>query len=234
MGLNWFSKRKSKGEAGKVSYSQCGEDLIADFVLTNILKLKSPRYLDVGAHDPVRFNNTYYFYQRGLSGVLVEPNRKRCDALRQARPRDTVIHAGAGPEAGVLTYYELDPDTLNTFNSREAEEYQKAGHRLTATSEVEIRSIASILEQFGGTGPDFVSLDVEGGEMQILAAWNLDERRPGLFCIETAEYTPDGSGGKRKEVLEFMRAREYRVYADTYINTLFVDSRCWRGHGFVD
>ena len=55
--------------------------------------------LDVGAHEPVVINNTYFFYRRGYHGVLVEPNVEMCKKLRAVRPKDTTLEAGIGVTA---------------------------------------------------------------------------------------------------------------------------------------
>lgn len=57
---------------GLVSFSQCGEDVVTDFIL-KYLKVEGVSYLEVGAHDPVVLNNTFFFYRAGHRGVLIEP-----------------------------------------------------------------------------------------------------------------------------------------------------------------
>ncbi|HIL70794.1 MAG TPA: FkbM family methyltransferase, partial [Verrucomicrobia bacterium] len=58
---------------GKQSYSQCGEDLLIQFIFKT-MKRSDLRYLDIGAHDPVKFNNTFGLYRAGHRGVCIEPN----------------------------------------------------------------------------------------------------------------------------------------------------------------
>src|SRR5687767_14108710 len=80
---------------GKVSYAQCGEDLIVDYVFT-ALGVQGPTYLDIGANDPVSLSNTYLFYRRRCAGVCVEPNPPLCEAFRRKRPRDHCLNVGVG------------------------------------------------------------------------------------------------------------------------------------------
>jgi hypothetical protein len=68
-----FKKKEQENKANafeKVSYSQCGEDILIDFVFKQ-LKIENPSYLDIGAHHPFHLNNTYYFYKNGSSGVNI-------------------------------------------------------------------------------------------------------------------------------------------------------------------
>src|SRR5690348_15604960 len=60
-------------EHSSITYAQCGEDVIVGFLL-GWLNISEPTYLDIGANDPIQYNNTYALYQRGFRGVCVEPN----------------------------------------------------------------------------------------------------------------------------------------------------------------
>lgn len=226
--------RKRRKQIGVTSYAQSGEDLIAAFLLKNILKIEAPFYLDIGAHTPIERNNTYLFYQRGLSGVLVEPNPMYCAVLREARPRDKVVQAGVSDQGGSATYYRLDADTLNTFSAEAAQSYVHHGHKVISEEQVQILSTPELLDSHCERTPDLVSLDVEGLELPILKAWDFHLHRPAVFCIETAEYTPDGSGKKRGDIIAAMGAHGYRIYSDTYVNTIFADGQRWKGQGLID
>ena len=79
----------------RVSFAQEGEDIIMD-QMVSYFGIDHPTYLDIGAHDPIIYNNTFLFYGRGSRGVLVEPNPVMVSKLRQARPGDTVLAVGIG------------------------------------------------------------------------------------------------------------------------------------------
>jgi hypothetical protein len=64
-------------------------------------------------------------------------------------------------------------------------------------------------------------------ELEILKAFDLQRYRPEVFCIETISYATNGRGEKTGDLVEFMTANGYLVYADTYINTIFVDRSRW-------
>jgi hypothetical protein len=108
----------------KQSYSQQGEDLIVESIF-DYLGIEHPSYLDVGAADPVRFNNTYLFHRKGCRGVLVEPNPDYCRRLSAERPKDTVLNIGIGfTDQKESDYYMIggvaNAADLNTFSKEQA------------------------------------------------------------------------------------------------------------------
>jgi FkbM family methyltransferase len=228
----WFSRQRER--SGLRSYSQCGEDLIAHFLLDVILGIREPAYLDIGAHDPVTYNNTYFFYERGSAGILIEPNSMYHERYRRLRPRDLIIRAGVSATSGESMYYRFDADALNTFSRSDAVAVQGMGHVLLAEETLPLRSISDVLSQAGSKRLDLVSLDTEGHDEAILSAWDFSFGRPAVFCVETLEYSRDGSSGrKRVDVFSTMKRNGYQVYADTYINTIFVDMDRWSGTGIL-
>lgn len=58
----------------KISYSQCGEDLIVSFIF-NRLGILNPNYIDIGAHHPYKLSNTAFFYESGSRGINIEPDQ---------------------------------------------------------------------------------------------------------------------------------------------------------------
>ncbi len=211
------------------SYSQCGEDLIVGFVL-KALGIVKPTYLDIGAHHPIKINNTYGFYEQGGSGLCVEPDPSQYALLKRSRPRDRCLNVGVGPrENESAKLYLLKPSTLSTFCEVEAKRFTESdGAILDRIHTVPIISLNVIFEQYFETPPDFVSIDVEGLELQILQAADLQRYRPIVFCIETLSYSSRGDEEKSKNTMLFMSSKGYMAYGDTYINTIFVDEERWR------
>lgn len=75
--------------------------------------------------------------------------------------------------------------------------------------------------------PNFVSLDVEGMDLSILKSWDFEEFRPAVLCVETLTYSKNNDERKISEIIDFLKAKRYKVYADTYINTIFVCEKTW-------
>lgn len=221
-----YERLRPKGE---VSYAQCGEDLIIDFALRQ-LGIAMPRYLDIGAHHPTLMSNTYRFYRRGGRGVLVEPDPASHARLARARPGDISLNIGAGPAAGPLPFYVMSAPWLSTFSAEAKDQYLASGAvRLVAVREIPVMPAGAIIAQHLPDGVDLVSIDIEGGELAVLQSIDLAHARPAVFCVETLSYSPDRRERKLTECADYLCAQDYMIYADTYINTIFVDGRAWRG-----
>ena len=106
-----FLRRKLFGIA-HISYSQCGEDIILDYLLKH---KEHGTYVDIGANDPRVFSNTYFFYKKGWSGVVVEPNEEKLRLFKFFRRRDTRVQVAIDKE-GIMTLYKFKEDPLNTIS----------------------------------------------------------------------------------------------------------------------
>lgn len=216
---------------GRQGYSQFGEDLIIDFFFYN-LGVRNPSYLDIGANEPRFISNTYFFYEHGSKGVCIEPDPKLFQNFKSARTRDVVINAGIGlKEEGEADFYVF-PDSANglgTFSKKDAEYWGEVGMhgigkiKYEKVIKVKLIPINSIFrEHFNDTAPDFITLDVEGLDEEILRSMDFAKYRPKLICVETLEYDENKKGFKNSSVIEFLESNGYAVYADTRVNTIFV------------
>ena len=214
------------------SWSQCGEDLILRY-LFDLLQIARPSYIDIGAHHPYYYNNTYLFYRQGARGVNVEPDPSLHTGLRRGRPRDVNLNIGIGPREAELDFYVMSTRTLNTFSASEARKYvEQHGLRIVDTRRIRVQTFAQAVDAHLGRAPDLVSLDVEGLDLDILRSIDFSRYRPHVFCVETISYAAgDGSGVKSPEIHALMLQNGYRLYADTYINSIYVAQSSWRALG---
>jgi FkbM family methyltransferase len=218
--------RKALGSE-KVSYAQCGEDIIIEYVLT-ALGIDKVRYLDIGAHDPVYLSNTFYFYRQSGSGVCVEPNPALIKAFKTMRPSDVCLNVGVGEVAGTADFFVMTTPTLSTFSRAEAERYQSYGtEQIERVIPIEIKSVNQVIEQYFDNVPHLVSIDVEGFDLAVLKSIDFSRHRPQVICVETLTYAEDGSERKLDEVIAALKSNDYFVYADTHINTVAVDRYAW-------
>ena len=224
-----YDKVKLRRAPRRESYAQCGEDIIIDFLFMWI-GVSNVLYLDIGAHDPTWLSNTYYFYRKGYRGVLIEPDEELCKNLRKKRPADTVLNLAVGASGdSKMHMYVMTSRTLNTLDLAQAEQLQLAGReRIEAIRDVRCLGINEILlEYFEARTPNLVSLDIEGMDFDVLKAWDFSRFRPEVFCVETLTYSQNNEERKLTKIIDLMLANGYRVYADTYVNTIFVCQNAW-------
>jgi FkbM family methyltransferase len=206
----------------KLSYAQFGEDLIANSLFYSI-KIEKPTYLDVGAWEPINSNNTYFFYQRGSRGVVVEPTPAYVEKLRAARPEDKVLGVGIGvTDATEMDFYVMSEPQQNTFDKAHAEKFvRERGYKIEKVIKIPLVNINRVMaEHFGGAAPDYLSIDVEGLEFEITKTIDFNRFRPKVICIETLVAA---RLAHNPEIAKFMAEKGYDVRGMTYPNTLFMD-----------
>lgn len=203
--------------------------MIVDFLLGS-LGLSDITYFDIGANHPTHLSNTYLFYRRGHRGVCVEPDPSLFVEIERVRRRDVCLNIGVGMDHRTdADFYIMSSRTLNTFSKEEAERYQSYGsQKIERVLKLPLVPINAILEEHFNPSPNFVSLDVEGLDLEILKSFNFSRFRPEVFCVETLTYTEDRTEEKITDIIDLMTDQGYSVYADTYINTIFVDGNTWR------
>jgi len=214
---------------GKLSYAQQGEDLALWEILHLVLRIEHPTYMDVGAHHPVFNNNTYYFYERGSRGVLVEPNPGLHGVLEQVRPHDVLVRAGIGVTAQAEADFYIiggsEDGQLNTFSREQAEALvtRSRGHySIAKVMKIPLLNINDLMRRHWNGPPNLLSLDTEGFDLPILRSLDFKRLRPDVVCVETVEI-----GGRRllADIMQLMANNNYEIRGGSFINTIFVDRR---------
>ncbi len=218
-----FCKRPVLGLFAR-TYSQNGEDLIIDKYLHY---KKSGFYVDVGASDPDRFNNTKRFYDKNWYGINIEPHADKFRKLQRKRPRDINLNIGIGPEPSQQIFYRFQTDALSTFSQQEAARYRSQGHRLKDAVSVATERLESVLSRYvSGGHVDFLSIDTEGLDLEVLKSNHWGVFLPSVICIESVSYASDGASEKEHhDYGEFLGKFGYRKVHDNGLNSIFVHEK---------
>jgi FkbM family methyltransferase len=223
-----FGLRKKEGAANfKKSYSQCGEDLLIQYIFT-LRGIAKPSYLDIGANDPFFISNTALFYERGCRGINIEANPQLAAKFTIARPKDINLNIGISDKEEELDFYIMRDNTLSTFSKAESDFMISKGKPLKEIKKIPLTTISSVLEKYANnTFPDFMSIDVEGMDFQILQSIDFSKSGPKVICVEAAEYSPVGAGTRRSELIDFLVSKGYYEYANTNLNAIMVQNKFW-------
>jgi FkbM family methyltransferase len=212
--------------SGMNTYSQAGEDVIIDFLLQGI-GLHKLSYLDLGTNVPDWGNNTYLFYKRGGKGVLVEADETIIPLIKKIRPNDKILNIGVGlGNQKEADFYIFENNGLNTFSREEAECREREGKsKIKKITKVPLKPINEIIaENFDGI-PDFLSIDIEGLDLPVLKTLDFNKYPISIICAETCTFSENHIKPKDNLIANFLLSKDYFIYADTYINTIFVNNK---------
>jgi FkbM family methyltransferase len=170
-----------------VSYAQNHEDVLLDRAFP---RGKPGFYIDVGANEPVRNSVTRHFYELGWHGINVEPATHPFGLLAAERERDVNLNVAVSDAEGELTLYELPPDLSagSTLSDANAARHREAGHPAVERT-VPTLTLAQICERHADATIDFLSVDVEGHEREVLAGGDWKKWRPRIVVVEATEPT---------------------------------------------
>lgn len=208
----------------RLSYSQEGEDLL----LRRIFEGQSAGfYVDIGAHHPKRFSNTHIFYASGWRGINVEPNPVVAAKFARERKRDINLQFGVASHRGELLYYEFDDPALNTFDKNLAVEREATtSYRVIATQKITVDRLDSLLESYlpAGSAIDFLTVDVEGLDLDVLKSNDWNRFRPRCVLTEALDTPLSIESLAHSPLIVYMQAQEYRLFAKTYNSLCFLDA----------
>lgn len=218
-----FMEKNSK----KSSYSQCGEDLIVQYIF-NLRNIRKPTYIDIGAHHPFFLSNTALFYSKGNRGINIEANPQLIENFLRYRPNDVNLNIGISNKEEELDFYIMQDNTLSTFSKSESDFMIENGKRLQEIKKIKLTTIDKLIDKYcGGIFPDFLTIDVEGLDLDIIKSINFEKGFPKIICVEAAEYSPTGSGARRNELIDHLVGQGYYEYANTNLNAIMVKKEFW-------
>lgn len=172
-----------------ISYAQNHEDVMLARVFDGVA---SGTYVDVGAMDPEFHSVTKHFYDAGWSGINIEPNPVFYEKLRDSRPRDINLNCGIGIAVGVKPFVAFRSEGLSSFNMRVSDLFPQYESTVTRAPVLGLAHIAEITSP----DPQFLKIDVEGLEADVLKSGDFSRWRPEVVLVESidsVDHTPTWS-----------------------------------------
>ncbi|MEO6849005.1 MAG: FkbM family methyltransferase [Mucilaginibacter sp.] len=200
------------------SYSQEGEDNILNRVFEN---KPNGFFIDVGAHHPMRFSNTYIFYKKGWRGINIDAMPGSMELFKKYRPLDINLEIPVAGKEAILPFHIFNELALNTFSPElAAEREQKEAYKIVKILEVQTKTLASILNDHlpPDTKINFISIDAEGFDFDILTSNNW-KKFPAEMVLVESELTVDAFF--ESKLCAFMQGMGYHFFAKT-LRTYFL------------
>lgn len=188
--LTLMAAKRLLNRHAKISYAQSADDLMAAYFLRDY---EGPKvYVDVGCNHPRRLSNTYWFYLRGWAGVAIDGNPCVVQRFRMMRPRDTVVHALVSNEVADHEFVTFEDSAVSSLSPSHIEKWQTRS-RATGRLQMTSRQLNDILREEGIPSDfGFLSIDVEGHDIEVLQSIDLANYSPALIIIEChADYELD-------------------------------------------
>lgn len=187
----------------KKNYSQFKED---EFIINYFINKKKGKFVDLGAYHPMRYNNTYLLYKKGWVGTNIDLNQTSIDMFNIVRKKDKNICALLSSNKNEMkkVYYEHNFSAVNTVNPT-----NKNIQILKIVQLVKTRTFNQLIKnQF-----DFLNIDLEGHDYQVLKTINLNKFKPKLICIEISK--------NKEKIFLYLKKNNYNFLKKNKISFFF-------------
>ena len=201
------------------SYAQEGEDLVVNRLLEG---KRNGFYVEVGAHHPFRFSNTYFFYKKGWSGICIDPLPGVKKLFKKSRPRDLALEMGISSAPGTLEYFMFNEPALNTFDAELAKSRNGLkDYKITRQVSMDTLPLSQVLEdqKIPASGIDLLSVDVEGLDLEVLASNDWKLFLPKVIIAEAL--SSDVENIHNDPIYQFLISKGYTLYAKTGCSIIF-------------
>ena len=197
---NFFIKKKT--------YSMDGEDLFID----NFFKNKKGFYVDVGAYHPLELSNTYLLHKRKWEGINIDINSLSIEYFDFLRPNDINLNLGVAKKNSTkIIYFQKEKSPLNTLNLNHA---KKIFSNKFKKKWIKAKTLTTILDKtkFKGKEIDFLNIDTEGNDLEVLKSLDFKRYKPKLICVELIDhFNPEQKEIKKHKIYKFLKNKKYQL-----------------------
>lgn len=205
------------------SYSQEGEDMILRRLFE---KQQTGFYVDVGAHHPKRFSNTYFFYKKGWRGINIDAMPNSMKPFEKIRPRDINIEKPVSDKKQILTYYAFNEPALNGFSKELSNQRanQNNNYHIIFKKDIETSTLTEILDNnlLQNQEIDFLSIDVEGLDFMVLKSNSFEKYKPKVILIEILGSSLNDI--ENNKISKYLKDFDYSLYAKAVNTVIFIQN----------
>ena len=197
---------------------QEGENIILERIFA---KKNKGFYIDIGAHHPVRFSNTLNLYQKGWTGINIEPNPEAIKSFEKIRTKDINLNLAISNEKNSCNYYKFKEPALNTTDIKIVKLRKKQGFKCIEKITVPTQTLDQILSKHFKKKSviDLLKIDVEGKEIDVLKSNNWEKFLPKVIICEMINV--DIERLSQNHVYKFLKSNNYLLYCKLLQNGIF-------------
>jgi FkbM family methyltransferase len=177
-------------------------------------------YIDVGGGHPVADNVSFHFYLAGWRGIVVEPQDRLHALYRHARPRDLAMCGLVGREVGEAAFHAVD--TLHGLSSMVEDHARQASAYGVgyATLRKPLTTLTTLCEAHRVERIDFLKIDVEGAEGDVLAGMDWRRFHPRIVVAEAV--APHSMADASRDWEPILTGNGYRFRLFDGVNRFYV------------
>ena len=179
-------------------------------------------YLDIGAFHPVKVSNTFKMYKSGWKGINIDMNSLSIEMFNYARPNDINICAAISSKESYKTmYFHHDLSPLSTIEKNHVKFLKKHFKiRNLRKKKIKTKNINKILKKYNLKKIDFLNIDIEGHEFEVLKTINFKKVKIEVICVEMLNHNLV-SKNKSRLLLKLLKEKKYKLYFTTPTNYIF-------------
>ena len=205
------------------SQSQFGEDIKISELFS---KSKKGTYLDLGCFHPIRQNNTYLLHKLGWKGINIDLNPLTIELFKVARPNDiNICVAISKKKESKDLFFDNELSSLNTINRNHTLFLKKAFNQINLKKrKVKTNTLTNILKKYKIKEIDFMNIDIEGNELEVIKTINFNKLNIKVICIEIVNYEIYSKKIKinKNKIFNILKKNKYNLKFKTFVNYIFV------------
>ena len=185
-------------------------------VLDYFKNKKNGFYVDVGCHHPICINNTYLLYKQNWSGIIIDVSQFSIDLFNYMRPQDLNYNCAISNKNKIVKlFYQKEFSQLSTIKSIQAKNVFQGNIK---EKDIQAFSLDEILnrDKYKNTKIDFLNIDVEGADLEVLEGLSFDRFKPELICLEIHDKEV-----KKSEIYNFLANKNYELIWSGIFSHLF-------------
>ena len=196
-----------------------------DVIVSDIFKKKDNGiYIDIGCHHPLINNNTYLLHKKGWKGINVDLDFNSIDMFNYFRPQDDNQQIAISNTDGLTNlYFFHNRAPKNTIS-------KKSGKGAKTIKKIRTKTLNNILEssKLNIKEIDFLSIDVEGNELNVLKGLNFNKYKPKIVVIEFIDpkikefYSHKIENIIKSEIYKFMKKKKYNFVNWVHDDLIFI------------